>query len=174
MNEFVLFQSFFTEDEAVSVIESLKENGIAYQLEGSKELLDRAFIGDNLEKKIFLKIKSSDFFKANEILDAHIMQNIISLEKDYYLFSFTNDELTEILRKPDEWSRQDFLIARKILEERGQPMNEAVIKDLRSKRINELSREESEPTLIIIAGYILALLFSLVGLFFGLAFLTAK
>ena len=49
-----------------------------------------------------------------------------------------------------------------------------MIKDLRSKRINELSREESEPTLTIIAGYILALFLSLVGLFFGLAFLTAK
>ena len=174
MNEFVLFQSFFTEDEATSIIEPLKENGINYQLERSKELLDRAFIGDNLEKKIFLKIKSSDFSKANEILNARILQNITTLEKDYYLFSFTNDELIEILRKPDEWSRQDFLIARKILDERGQHINEEVIKDLKSKRINELSREESEPTLTIIAGYILALLFSLVGLFFGLAFLTAK
>ena len=174
MNEFVLFQSFFTEDEAASVIEPLKENGIDYQLERSKELLDRAFIGDNLEKKVFLKIKSSDFSKANEILNARILQNITALEKDYYLFSFTNEELNEILRRPDEWSRQDFLIARKILGERGQYINEEMIKDLRSKRINELSREESEPTLTIIAGYILALLFSLVGLFFGLAFLTAK
>jgi len=174
MNEFVLFQSFFTEDEATSVIEPLKENGIDYQLERSKELLDRAFIGDNLEKKVFLKIKSSDFSKANEILNARILQNITALEKDYYLFSFTNDELVEILRRPDEWSRQDFLIARKILGERGQYINEEMIKDLRSKRINELSRQESEPTLTIIAGYILALLLSLVGLFFGLAFLTAK
>jgi hypothetical protein len=174
MNEFVLFQSFFTEDEAIAIIEPLQNGGIEYQLERSKELLDRAFIGDNLEKKIFLKIKSTDFFKANEILDARILQNITSLEKDYYLFSFTNDELIEILRKPDEWSRQDFLIARKILTERGQPINEEVIKDLKSKRINELSREESEPALTIVAGYILALLFSLVGLFFGLAFLTAK
>jgi len=174
MNEFVLFQSFFTEDEAASIIEPLKENGIDYQLERSKELLDRAFIGDNLEKKVFLKIKSSDFSKANEILNARILQNITALEKDYYLFSFTNEELNEILRRPDEWSRQDFLIARKILGERGQYINEEMIKDLRSKRINELSREESEPTLTIIAGYILALLLSLVGLFFGLAFLTAK
>ena len=174
MNEFVLFQSFFTEDEATSVIEPLKENCIDYQLERSKELLDRAFIGDNLEKKVFLKIKSSDFSKANEILNARILQNITALEKDYYLFSFTNEELNEILRRPDEWSRQDFLIARKILGERGQYINEEMIKDLRSKRINELSREESEPTLTIIAGYILALLLSLVGLFFGLAFLTAK
>ena len=174
MNEFVLFQSFFTEDEAASVIEPLKENGIDYQLERSKELLDRAFIGDNLEKKVFLKIKSSDFSKANEILNARILQNITALEKDYYLFSFTNDELVEILRRPDEWSRQDFLIARKILGERGQYINEEMIKELRSKRINELSREESEPTLTIIAGYILALFLSLVGLFFGLAFLTAK
>ena len=90
------------------------------------------------------------------------------------MFSFTNEELIEILSKPDEWSRQDFLIARKILEERGQHIKEELITELKSNRINELSREESEPTLTIVAGYILALLVGIVGLFFGLAFLTAK
>jgi len=174
MNEFVLFQSFFTEDEAAYTIQQFRENGIDYRLDRSKELLDRAFIGENLEKKFFLKIKSSDFTKANQVLDARILQNITALEKDYYLFSFTNEELIEILRKPDEWSRQDFLIARKILDERGEHISEDVINDLKSKRINELGREESEPILSIIAGYILALLVSIVGLFFGLAFLTAK
>lgn len=174
MNEFVLFQSFFTEDEAAYTIQQFRENGIDYRLDRSKELLDRAFIGENLEKKFFLKIRSSDFTKANQVLDARILQNITALEKDYYLFSFTNDELIEILRKPDEWSRQDFLIARKILDERGEHISEDVINDLKSKRINELGREESEPILSIMAGYILALLVGIVGLFFGLAFMTAK
>ena len=174
MNDFVLFQSFFTEDEAADIIEQFRENGIDYRLDRSKELLDKAFIGENLEKKFFLKIRSSDFSTANHVLDARILQNITALEKDYYLFSFTNDELIEILSKPDEWSRQDFLIARKILDERGEHISEDVINDLKSKRINELGREESEPVLSIIAGYILALLVSIVGLFFGLAFLTAK
>ena len=174
MNEFALFQSFFTEDEAADIIEQFRENGIDYRMDRSKELLDRAFIGENLEKKFFLKIRSSDFSKANQVLDARILQNITALEKDYYLFSFTNDELIEILSKPDEWSRQDYLIARKILDERGEYISEDVINDLKSKRINELGREESEPILSIVAGYILALLVSIVGLFFGLAFLTAK
>lgn len=174
MNEFVLFQSFFTEDEAAYTIQQFRENGIDYRLDRSKELLDRAFIGENLEKKFFLKIRSSDFTRANQVLDARILQNITALEKDYYLFSFTNDELIEILRKPDEWSRQDFLIARKILDERGEHISEDVINDLKSKRINELGREESEPILSIMAGYILALLVGIVGLFFGLAFMTAK
>ena len=174
MNEFVLFQSFFTEDEAAYTIQQFRENGIDYRLDRSKELLDKAFIGENLEKKFFLKIKSSDFSKANQLLDTHILQNITALENDYYLFSFTNEELIEILSKPDEWSRQDFLIARKILEERGQHIKEELITELKSNRINELSREESEPTLTIVAGYILALLVGIVGLFFGLAFLTAK
>ena len=174
MNEFVLFQSFFAEDEAAYTIQQFRENGIDYRLDRSKELLDRAFIGENLEKKFFLKIKSSDFTKANQVLDARILQNITALEKDYYLFSFTNEELIEILRKPDEWSRQDFLIARKILDERGEHISEDEINDLKSKRINELGREESEPILSIMAGYILALLVGIVGLFFGLAFLTAK
>ena len=53
MNDFVLFQSFFTAEEAAPVIEILGENGIDHRLEKSKEILDRTFIGDNLEKKLF-------------------------------------------------------------------------------------------------------------------------
>ena len=62
MNDFVLFQSFFTEEEATPVIDILRENGIDHRLEKSKEILDRTFIGDNLEKKFFLKRDCGLFF----------------------------------------------------------------------------------------------------------------
>jgi len=124
--------------------------------------------------QFYLKIRSHDFSKANEVLDQMILENISSIEKDYYLFSFSNEELLEIIKKPDEWSRQDFLIAKKILDERGKPVNDRELDSLKSKRIKELSTEEKEPVPSIILGYVFAFLFSIVGLFFGLAFLVTK
>lgn len=174
MNEFVLFQSFIDENEAMPVIEILKENRIEYTVEKFKEPLDGIIAGEVIRDKFYLKIRSQDFPKANAVLDQVILKNISSIEKDYYLFSFSNPELLEIINKPDEWSRQDFLIARKILEERGEKINDEEINTLKSKRIKELAKEEKEPLSQIVAGYIFAFLFSPVGLFFGLALLVTK
>ena len=117
MNDFVLFQSFFNEDEAAPVVETLKRNAIEYKVEKLKQPLDSTIAGESVENKIFLTIRPRDFARANDVLDKVILDNIQLLEKDYYLFSFTNEELNDIIHKPDEWSRQDFVIARKILED---------------------------------------------------------
>lgn len=119
MNEFVSFQSFYTIDEATEIFEILNQNNIDSKISTPRSLLDPTLVGDDLEQRVFLKIRSSDFPKANEILDTHILKNISLLEADYYLYDFSNEELREIVEKPDEWSRQDSLIARKILGERG-------------------------------------------------------
>ena len=174
MNEFVLFQSFMNDSDALPVIEVLQENKIEYQVEKFKEPLDRVFAGEVVRDQFYLKIRSQDFSKANEVLDQMILKNISSLEKDYYLFTFSNEELLDIIKKPDEWSRQDYLIARKILGERGKPVNEPEVNTLRSQRIKELAAEEKQPVASIIVGYIFAFVFSLVGVFFGLAFLVTK
>lgn len=174
MNEFVLFQSFLNESDAMPVMEILKENNIEYRVEKFKEPLDSVIAGEVVRDQFYLHIMSKDFPKANEVFDQMILKNISSVEKDYYLFSFSNDELLEIIKKPDEWSRQDYLIAKKILDERGKPVNDQEINSLKSKRIKELAAAEKEPMGSIIVGYVFAILFSIVGLFFGLAFFVTK
>jgi hypothetical protein len=174
MDEFVLFQSFMNESDAIPVMEILRENKIEYKVEKFKEPLDSIIGGDVVRDKYYLKIKPQDFPKANEALDQVILKSFSTIEPDYYLFSFSNDELLEIIKKPDEWSRQDFLIAKKILDDRGKRINDEEVNILKSKRIRELAIEEKEPTTQIIAGYIFAFLFSLVGVFFGLALFVTK
>lgn len=174
MDRFVLFQSFMDEGDAMPVIEVLKENKIEYNVEIYKEPIDSVIAGEVARDKYYLKIRSQDFPKANEALDQVILKNLSSLEPDYYLFSFSSEELLEIIKKPDEWSRQDFLIARKILEERGIPIDDEQVSRMKSKRIHDLAKEEKEPTIKIIAGYITAFLANPIGLFLGLALLVTK
>ena len=174
MGDFVLFQSFFTEDEAAPVIEILGTQGIEYRLDRLKQPLDATMAGDVVDNKIFLNIRSRDFAKANEALDKVILDNLNSLEQDYYLFSFTNEELNEIIHKPDEWSRQDFLIAKKILQDRGQDMPDEKIRRIRSNRITELGKQESGDSWWIIMGYALALVGGIMAVIIALPFLFAK
>src|SRR5687767_814772 len=136
MNDFLLFQSFYTEEEANDLMDFLSENNIECKIEKPKELLDRNFIGYDLDKKVFVKIRSSDFTRANEILDKQIIQNISNLDADYYLTFFTNDELLDIINNPGEWSRQDFFIAKKILEERGTTLSDEKVKQIKTAWLN--------------------------------------
>ncbi|HEX6847731.1 MAG TPA: hypothetical protein VF144_12175 [Chitinophagaceae bacterium] len=174
MNDFVLFQSFFNEDEAAPVVETLKRNAIEYKVEKLKQPLDSTIAGESVENKIFLTIRPRDFARANDVLDKVILDNIQLLEKDYYLFSFTNEELNDIIHKPDEWSRQDFLIARKILEDRGTAVPDEEINAIKSKRVKELARQEKGSISWIILGYLLALVGGFMALIIALPFIFAK
>lgn len=174
MKEFVPFQSFFTEEEAAPIIKTLEEKGIEYKVEKLKELLDPTITGHIVQHKIFLLLQSHDFSKANEALDDAIIKNISLLENDYYLFGFSNNELLEIIHKPDEWSRQDFLIARKILNDRGINIDDIAINSIKKERIRELGVQERGDIFWIAIGYLIAIIGGLLSLVIALPFVLSR
>ena len=174
MNEFVLFQSFIDDNEALPVIEVFKENGIEYEVEQFKEPLDSILAGDVIRDKFYLKIRSQDFHRANEVLDQVILKNIPNIEKDYYLFSFSTDELQEIINNPGEWSRQDLLIAKNLLNERGVNITEEKINTIKNSLTKQMGMPEKGNSGWIIFGYVLALLGGVMSLIIGLPYLVAK
>lgn len=173
MNEYVAFQSFYSEQEASVLSELFSQAGIDNMIVKGKPIVDELIVGQDMDNKIFLKIKSSDFNKANKILETQITNNISQLDSDHYLYSFSNEELFEILSKPDEWSKQDFLLAKRILHERGVTLSEKDVSDMTWKRLVEIGKPEKGSLFWIAIGYILSL-GGLFGFFFGLAYLSAK
>ena len=115
LNEFLVFRSFYTEEEAISLLEFFKEKGIDCSIVKYRSIVDKIYAGINYDREFHVKIKSYEFNKANEILDRQINQNISEIGEDYYLYSFTEKELLEIIENPDEWNNQDILISKKIL-----------------------------------------------------------
>jgi hypothetical protein len=173
MNEYVAFQSFYSEDEASVLSELFSQAGIENVIVKGKPIADEVIIGQDMDNKIFVKIKSSDFNKANKILEMQITNNIAQLESDYYLYSFSNEELFEIISKPDEWSKQDFLLAKKMLHDRDVTLSEKDVSDMTWKRIVEIGKPEKGSPFWIAIGYILSL-GGVLGFLFGLAYLNAK
>ncbi len=70
------------------------------------------------------------------------VRNVTEIGKDYYLYSFTDDELMEVITKADEWSPFDVVLARKILAEKGKSISDEAIKAINEKRIEELKAPE--------------------------------
>jgi len=108
------------------------------------------------------------------IQDDNADEILMNLNRGHYLFEFTNEELYEILEKPDEWNYIDYKLAQKILKERGKDINENLLASLKEERVTELSKPERRYSFWIIVGYISSLLGGLLGLAIGWILWTMK
>ncbi len=172
--EFITYQKFNDSALANDLAELLDQHNIPYFIQEETSGFDPSLVMSNAAVDYAIKIKSEDFEKVNQLKKEYEEKNLDDVEKDYYLFSFTDDELMDVLAKADEWSTFDVVLARKILTERGKNISDADMSNINEKRIEELSAPEKSQTLWVILGYLIALaqlilpLFIVViGLFIG-------
>lgn len=165
--ELFTYRKFIYEDDALELIEILKQNLIVYELVNNSSRLDSSFGGDINTKQFELKIPKEDF-KNVEILEENLIKGEVdNVKEDYYLFDYSDEELIEIIVKKDEWNKFDYLVAQKILKIRGKEINPDILKVIDKQRIENLSTQEVSPTWMIIIGYAFALLGGFLGIFIG-------
>lgn len=172
-SEFLVFRSFYTEEEAISLMEFFKEKGIDCSIVKYRPIMDKVYVGINYNREFQVKIRGYEFDKANEILDRHINQHLSEIGEDYYLHSFTDKELLEIIEKPDEWNNQDIVISKKILQDRGVAISDKEVAEKKFNRIKSLEKPERENAVFIFLGYFFSL-FAFFGIGFGLLVLNLK
>lgn len=157
-----MFKRFIDAAQAKELAEELGNKGIECQLIDNSMSAEITF-SNNIE----LLIRLSDFEKANRILDEKAEILLVDINKEHYLFDFTNDELYDILSKPDAWNPLDYKLAQQILNDRGQDINEDLLKTLKQARLAELSKPAKGQTFRIIVGYIFSFAISIIGLIIG-------
>jgi hypothetical protein len=164
----ITFRKFNDITLAYQLVDLLKKHNIEYIMEDVPGTFDPAFRTKDLETKEYLvKIKDTDFSRANSILDEDAIESINNIERDYYLFDFTNDELIDVLVKRDEWNSFDVLLSRKILKERGLNITDDELTKINNDRIETLREPEPSQSTWIIIGYVLAVLGGVLGIFIG-------
>jgi hypothetical protein len=169
---YLTFQKFNDPALAEAIAEQLHAKGINSIVEKEDAMLDSTFIGNGLNSTIHLKITSSDFEKANDVLDKFYQQQIGTMDPDYYLFSFTDEELLEIMRKPDEWGQLDYALARHLLAERGRELSSHQLEQFQQQRITDLAKPETTHPVHILMGYLAAVFGGFFGFIFGYVLLT--
>lgn len=173
--KFITFKRFSNPGDANDLIELLKTHNIQYTLEDASTQFDVTFANNTLDKEVHIKLLPEDFERTEKLLIKKEKDLTINdIPKDYHLLEFSNEELIEVLMKPDEWSSIDYNLSQRILENRGKPVDPEFIETLRKKRNEELSKPEESQKNWIYAGYIFALLGGLLGLFIGWHLLTFK
>ncbi|HEY4326461.1 MAG TPA: hypothetical protein VGN20_20925 [Mucilaginibacter sp.] len=172
--EFITYQKFNDVALANELAEILTEHNIDYFIDEEAFRFDPSLVMSNAQKEYAVKIKSEDFERVNQLLKENEAKNIEGVEKDYYLFSFTDDELIEVIAKADEWNAFDNVLARKILADRGKIFSEQEITAINEQRLEELKAPEKPQTTWVIIGYIIALtsifmplFICIIGIFIG-------
>lgn len=168
MPEFITFKKFNDAALAWVLTDLLDENGIEYQTEEAAFSFDPTFgATKELAVEYLVKIKPYNFNRVTELLKASEADDITHIDKDYYLYAFTDTELTEVLEKADEWSSFDHELARKLLTERGIDISDSTLASLTEKRVEELKKSEKTDVYWIVLGYIFSIIGSIIGAFIG-------
>jgi hypothetical protein len=112
-------------------------------------------------------LESEDFEKANAALVKEASVQLDEVDRNHYLFDFSDEELIQLVSKRDEWSDYDFLLAQKILKERGTILDHDELAKLQEKRLQDLNSFEKINPGWLYAGFLLALLGGLFGIMMG-------
>ena len=163
----IVFKSFNDAALANELTALLEQHGIEHDIEEQELSFNPTFISNELSKDYVVRIRSEDFARVNQILNDNEIVNIEQVDKDYYLFDFSDTELIDVLAKADEWSSFDYQLARKILTDRGVTLNEQTLTNLSNKRIEELKTPEPAQSMWIFVGYLFAFMGGILGLFIG-------
>ena len=171
---FVTYRKFIFKDDALDLIEILKENNIDYVLDDNSSRLDSSFGNDDNTKQFVLKIEKENFERVEELEEKSISKSLDNIDKSYYLFESSDEDLIEIVLKKEEWSKFDYLLAQKILKERGKEINQDLIKAINKRRVEDLKTEEASPKWLIFIGYLFSILGGFIGIFIGLYLMNYK
>jgi hypothetical protein len=169
-----IFRKFPTLEQATELKDLLNENGIESILADNVPPVDVTFSGSTLNNQVEIRIKQSDFKKAEEILEQNAEELIDQIDKDYYLFEFTDEELYEVLLKSDEWNAFDYTLAQKILKQRGKSVDKELLNSLKNERLKDLAKPEGNQKPWIIGGYVFSILGGFLGLIIGYFLWTSK
>jgi len=166
--EFITYQKFNDQALANELAGQLEKHHIKYLIEEETRTFDPGFtFNDTLNTDWAVKISNEDFEKVNQLLQEDEDEEVTEIGKDYYLYSFSDDELMEVITKADEWSPFDFALARKILAGKGKDVSDEAIAAINERRIEELKVPDAPQTYWIVVGYICALIGGLLGIFIG-------
>lgn len=173
--EYSIFRRFSDIEQANELKIALNEQGIETIVDDNSPPVDVTFTGGGaINNKIEVRIKQSDFDKAELILEKIAETQLSDIDTSYYLFEFTNEELFDILLKYDEWNEFDYALAQKILKDRGKSVDKELLESLKKQRLEELAKPEGNQRPWIIGGYFFAFMGGFLGLVIGYLLFTSK
>lgn len=163
------FQTFASAEAAQPLLAMLARQGIVARTaaDNGQVAFDPSFANNQLTSKFIVKLQLADFERASQLLVDLNQHALSQANPNHYLFSFSDEELFDLLVKPDEWSSFDVALASQLLRQRGRDISADMLQLLRQRRVAELAQPDKDHKIWILGGYLLALLGGFFGLLIG-------
>jgi hypothetical protein len=163
----ITYTTFLSIEQAEDCQTTLSKAGIVSEIEGGNSLHNEAAVnmqtGGVAFKHYAVKIDDSELEVANAALREAAKMWVGELSEDYYLYSFTDEELFNILKFSDLWSSSDYVLAQHILAKHGKLVSEVALKQLRADRIAQLTQPTPSYLLVNILFLLLPIAFIVGG-----------
>lgn len=176
--KYATYATFYTLEDAEALQEFFLLRNLVCVLdfsEGYYELNHNPTLDQGKVIKTYRILMERALFPQAEALQNQFFEeNLDALPADYPLYNFTDMELFDVLEKFDTWSGLDYIMARKILAERGLPVSNDTIDNLKNKRIAFLKQPERLSKIQLVFGYIAAIAFGIFGTINGADILAEK
>jgi len=167
--EFRDFQTFASTEAAQPLLAALERQGIAAltAFDNGQVAFDPSFANNQLTSKFTVKLALADFEQASQVLADLDKDALSQANPNHYLFNFADEELFDLLLKPDEWSSFDVALASQLLRKRGRDISPDTLRLLRQHRVAKLAQPDDDHSIWVRSGYASALLGGLIGFFIG-------
>jgi hypothetical protein len=168
-SDFRAFQTYASAEAAQPLLAALAGQAIEYRtsVDNGQLAFDPSFANNRLISKFIVKLRLADFERGSQVLEALNANALSQVDANHYLFKFSDEELFDIVVKPDEWSAFDVTLATQLLRQRGRDISPDTLRLLRQHRVAELAQPDKEHRAWVAGGYISALLGGLFGLMIG-------
>ena len=171
---FKSFRIFHDQDPLRVFVEFLEDHQILYTVEDRSPAFDPSFAYNSFSKEYSVEIAPENFQKVYDLEQKDVEKEIENAPKDHYLYKYSKEELEEIVNARDEWNAYDYLLAKKILQERGVSIDEEQLEKQQLDRISTLKNVSNIKPIWLIIFYIVAFFGGFIAIFIGYYIMTAK
>ena len=166
MEKLITFQTYASIEEANEVAERLQQQRIVTEVVKIAPKFPDVILGSNYDDNYLLKIPASNFTKAYGILYSSIPIDATLVDDDHPLCSMGNDELRDVIAKPDEWGADNYRVALALLNDRGITITDGQFDQFKEERTRLLAQKKSLHPALIFLGYFMGFLpFTIYGMY---------
>lgn len=110
-HQYIFYRSFMDIGDALEIEELLKKHAISYLLDVPRKSLDASIIGEGMVVKATLKVLATEKTKVDTLLAEKIKTIAIDELQNHSLQTSSDEDLYEMLIKPDEWPIENLIAA---------------------------------------------------------------
>ncbi|MFK8038888.1 MAG: hypothetical protein AB8B74_11395 [Crocinitomicaceae bacterium] len=171
---YVKFRRVLDRERGNDIRRQLADHQIDSDLTDISTQFDINNVGGISHCQFEIQIAPENFEKAEQILEDNAKSIILELDESHYLYEFSKEELYGIIQKPDEWSPTDYLLAQKILRDKGEVIDDKQLKRFKDERYQSLDEPRYTNALWIFAYVCAFFLDTVLGVILGAIILGAK